>query len=236
MTPSTRHFYEIEASRRWTLDGALTGGPSAHLLRRIWNGESPNEVLKVSDWTEWSATVFYEPRDQTPGADIKLIAMARLSRGAACSASPLSQDEVLLQLTRGRESHRMHSIPRPVAGPVDPNAAQFFRRLSHGSPRGRATSAIRQPLVYGPSLPLQHRQPGKRHQLPGVSQAIKALGIDYVFATEHASNSRKITEVYWVFVSTFYVFPDGSKTSCSGFDFLRTTASVPVSNSTRFAT
>ena len=24
------HFYEIEASRRWTLDGALTGGPNAH--------------------------------------------------------------------------------------------------------------------------------------------------------------------------------------------------------------
>ena len=90
------HFYEIEASRRWTLDGALTGGPSAHLLRRIWNGESPNDVLKVSDWTEWNATVFYEPRDQTPGADIKLIAMARLSRGGPCSASPLSQDEVLL--------------------------------------------------------------------------------------------------------------------------------------------
>jgi hypothetical protein len=61
------HFYEIEASRRWTLDGALTGGPNAHLLRRIWNGESPNDVLKVSDWTEWNATVFYEPRNQTPG-------------------------------------------------------------------------------------------------------------------------------------------------------------------------
>jgi hypothetical protein len=207
------HFYEIEASKRWTLDGALTGGADAHLLRRIWNGESPNDVLKVNDWTEWNATVFYEPRNQTPGADIKLIAMARLSSGGPCSASPLSQDEVLLQLTRGRESHRMREgIPPPGGpGPVDPKAAQFFfgdflkvHLASEPLPR------FDDRWVYGD---LHYHSQGTDNEgesainYRGVSQAMKALGLDYVFATEHASNSRKITGFHQVFVTDILRLP-----------------------------
>jgi len=201
------HFYEIEASLRWTKDGALMGGPNPHLLRRIWNGESPNDVLKVSDWTDWNATVFYEPRDQTPGADIKLIAMARLSRGGPCSASPLSQNEILLQLTRGRESHRMYeNVPPPGGpGPVDPNAAQFFfgdflkvHLAAEPLPRfdGR--------WVYGD---LHYHSQGTDNEgesainYRGVSQAMKAVGLDYLFATEHASNSDQVTGVHKVFVT-----------------------------------
>ena len=157
--------------------------------------------------------MFYEPRDQTPGADIKLIAMARLSRGGPCSASPLSQDEVLLQLTRGRESHRMHeSIPPPGGpGPVDPNAAQFFfgdflKVHLAAEPLPRFDDR----WVYGD---LHYHSQGTDNEgesainYRGVSQAMKALGLDYVFATEHASNSRKITGVHQVFVTDILGLP-----------------------------
>jgi hypothetical protein len=201
------HFHEIEASRRWTLDGALTGGPNAHLLRRIWNGDTPDAVLNIGEWTDWNGTAFYEPREQTPGADVKLVVMARVGRGTSCSATPMSQDEILLQLTRGRESHRMSPVIPPPGGPgpVDPNAAQFFfgdflkvHMASAPLPRFDAR------WVYGD---LHYHSQGTDNEgesgihYRGVNQAMKAMGLDYLFATEHASNSRKITGVHQFFVT-----------------------------------
>lgn len=136
-------FHEIEASRRWTLDGALTGGANAHVLRRIWNHESPSDVVTISDWTDWNATAFYEPRQQTPGADVKLIAMVRVSRSGPCSAQPLTQNEVLLQLTRGRESDRAAAAITPTGrswAPQSKRRTVFLRRFpDRPSGRGRVT-------------------------------------------------------------------------------------------------
>ncbi len=188
MVPPTA-FHEIEGSEAWLDTGILTPGPNNHLLRRMWNGDSPDDVINVSDWTEWTGTLLYTPRRGAPvGQDLDLIVFARVSESGVCGDVPLTAGQLLYQLEKGRSSELQ-------TWPATPNSLLFADALRvhyAADPLPRFGDG----WVYGDVH--YHSQGTDNEGESGVAYravilAMKAMGLDFAFATEHASSSPQIT-------------------------------------------
>ncbi len=195
MVPPTA-FHEIEGSKAWLDTGILTPGPNNHLLRRMWNGDSPEDVINVSDWTEWTGTILYTPRRGTPvNDDLDLIVFARVSESGVCSDVPLTAGQLLYQLKQGRSTELQ-------TWPASPNSLMFADALRvHYS--GDALPRFSNDWVYGDLH--YHSQGTDNEGESGVAYravilAMKAMGLDYAFATEHASSSAQITGAKSIFL------------------------------------
>lgn len=201
-----QEFHEIEASRRWLVTGELTPGSDSHLLRRIWAGDAPDDVQNINDWAEWHGTALYQPSGAVaPGDDLRLIILVRVSSGSGCPADlEMTSDQLLWQLMRGRASSLDNDSPFLTADMIDPEADSFFfgdfLKVHYAEqPLPRFDSR----WAYGD---LHYHSQGTDNEgesainFRGVLQAMKAMGLDYVFATDHASNSLQITGFHQIFV------------------------------------
>jgi len=188
-------FHEFEAHAKWPHD---TDGPLFHRLTRVWAGQAPTaEILDVSTSAEWSATLMYTPSvGRTAGTEVVLQVVAVVSDTATCPA-----------LAAGIEYEPSPLAPIRLGGPIAESrqGARVFRQLvkvRHGdAPLPRFDSR----WVYGD---LHYHSQGTDNEgesgLPyrPVLQTMKAMGLDFVFATEHASDSDQLTDTDEVFVET----------------------------------
>ncbi len=209
-------FYEIEASREWFGDGLLPEPVAdSHQIRRLWNGDAPDDLLRIDDWAEWHATAYYTPVGGAPaGKDLRIIALARVSTGSTCvepdvigpPGTVMSAGDLMYQLKRGRESRYPWA-----SGPLDGGNSIFFGDFlkTHyaAAPLPRFSSG----WAYGD---LHYHSEGTDNDGESATSyraalaAMKAMGIDYAFATDHASDGPQLTGVATVFVNNIPEIPE----------------------------
>lgn len=223
-------FHEIEGQRSW-LPSGFAQGPDLdgyHQLYRVWErsvvstemperpGPDPDgmrrpetidDVLTISDWSEWNAVALYDPVAlPEPGEDLDLIVLARVSRGRPCDDLDLEMTgaELMLQVAQGRVSEH------PVTGYHATSLffADFLKVHYAEAPLPRFSEE----WVYGD---LHYHSQGTDNEgemgvsYRGTIQAMKAMGLDYAFATEHASGGAQLTAVArWGIDSLRDLFPE----------------------------
>ncbi|MFO7562278.1 MAG: hypothetical protein R6X02_06515 [Enhygromyxa sp.] len=187
-------FHEIEASKRWLNTGYLTPEPDNHLVRRMWAGDSPEDVQTLSQWSEWHGTALYDFSPSQPGEDVKLLVMARVSRHSQCSPEDMALTD--MDLLWQQKHGRVADMPEALSTTFN----EFLKVHYAAQPMPRFDDG----WIYGD---LHYHSQGTDNEgesainYRGVIQAMKAMGVDYVFATEHASNSHQITGIHTVFVN-----------------------------------
>lgn len=206
-------FYEIEGSTMWR-NGELVGveidgATRTHEVRRMWNGDSPDYVGDLSHWAEWNAVALYTPPViPSPGEDAKLIVVAQISQSGTCGETEMSSTDLLLQMRflyndtydEGRLSERQS----------DAGNSYFlgeFLKVHYGeAPLPRFSDE----WVYGD---LHYHSQGTDNEgemgtsYRGALQAMKAMGLDYALATEHASDGQQIIRGHHFTVDDFPAIP-----------------------------
>ena len=205
-------FHEIEASAKWPAEDER---PLFHKVAKIWKGDSPEELLDINASAEWHATLRYTPfTSQTPGRDLVLNVAAIVSSDDTCpgflssglptkwstiepknyQSGPYRLFQNLLRVHYGEKALPRFDVPSPIFGKGDLTT----RALPI---RGLPTSPS--PWVYGD---LHYHSQGTDNEgesglsYRSVIQSMKAMGLDFVFATEHASNSVQVTDLDDVWV------------------------------------
>jgi hypothetical protein len=183
---------EIERSDAWRLNLVAPN----HRLCRPARGEQCGEELKIGRSAEWHATFLYSPQTQIPGADVRLTVQARVAReDRPCNGSlPIIENAAFDRL----------ALPPP---PWDPAVSDFIitnRMQVHlgEEPLPRFGSGY----VYGD---LHYHSQGTDNEGESAYayrptlQAMRALGLDFLFATDHASagTDGQITDVDVVHIS-----------------------------------
>ena len=189
---SPEEFHEIEAQRRWQSSKYPEPGTTPfHQLRRMWAGDDPDDLLTISDWAEWNATVFYTPTTpHTAGDDLHLTVVARVSRSNTCEEPAHEMDPYWLSV-----SVRSGRATTHMAAPASWVLSEFLSIHYGEAPLPR----ISDDWVYGD---LHYHSQGTDNEgemgagYRGTLQAMRALGLDFAFATEHASDSPQLTYVY----------------------------------------
>lgn len=172
---------EIERSGTWQYNSDFAAD---HRLCRRWAGQSCVNELDASQTSEWHATIAYRPQQYASGGD-----------PYASAVSPLrNNDDVRLKVTA--------SFAR--AGESCEGGGQkvwFFNYLSvhlgDGLPRFGAN------WMYGD---LHYHSQGTDNEGESAYayrptlQAMRAMGLDFAFATEHASDSGQVTDMDPIFI------------------------------------
>jgi hypothetical protein len=181
-------FHEIESHAKWPYSSDV---PAFHRLARVWNRELPSlDELDVSLGAEWSGTLMYTPNvGRTEGNDVYLQVTAVVSDTRE-RCPPLPSASSAIGIFGQKEEHR--------------DGARVFRQVlkvhyGHTLPKfdGR--------WVYGD---LHYHSQGTDNEgesaLPfrAVLQSMKAMGLDFVFATDHASYSGQVTDLDSLFVTS----------------------------------
>lgn len=179
LTPT--NLTEVERSDKWPISSAPA---SNHRLCRQWAGTTCGAAdLDVGPSAEWYGTFLYTPRTQTPGADVNLTVQARVAQaGVACGAprsfwldapfdrfGPAPEGGSYLMVNRLSVHLGEEPLPR-----FDANWAYGDLHYHSQGTDNEGESAH----AYRPTL-----------------QAMRAIGLDFLFATEHASDSEQITDV-----------------------------------------
>jgi len=186
-------FYEIEGEERW-LGPAHDPGPD-HQIRRLWDpdDETPLEpILDIRNWSGWNAVAMYTPvSPRSPGENRGIIAVARISEGTACGTNPtMTANEIMAQMHVGRVSE----ITQP--GHIGSYFFGEFLSVHYGDaplPRFDDGQWVYGDIHYHSQGTDNINESGVGYR--GTIQAMKAMGLDYAFATEHASNSQQISGV-----------------------------------------
>lgn len=181
---------EIERSDKWPISSA----PAAnHRLCRRWAGETCSAAdLDVGPSAEWHGTLLYAPRTQTPGADVHLTVQVRVARaGESCgTVKPIVEDAPFDRLglrqiydyeppsyvITNRLSVHLGEAALPRFG--DDWAYGDLHYHSQGTDNEGESA-----YAYRPTL-----------------QAMRAMGLDFLFATDHASDSEQITDVNLIYL------------------------------------
>lgn len=189
-------FHEIEATVRWTAQGILKPvgpGEPQHVVRRIWNGESPADALSIDDWAEWHATFAYQPEAAPVGDELRLIVLARIARYGDC-AEPLGLNkfQIMYQLKQGKAS-QYPDLDGPLHEALDSYLFGDFLRVEYpADPLPRFGDG----WVYGDVH--YHSQATDNEGESALSfraslAAMKAMGLDYAFATDHTSGGTQVS-------------------------------------------
>lgn len=178
---------EVERSDKWPVSSATAAN---HRLCRQWAGETcSGSDLDIGPSAEWHATLRYTPTEQTPGADVHLTVQVRVA-GAGQECGPPREGV-------------WYDAPLDRFGPLpDGRGYVIVNRLS--------VHLGEEPLprfderwVYGD---LHYHSQGTDNEGESAYayrptlQAMRAMGLDFLFATEHASDSDQITDVNVIYV------------------------------------
>ncbi len=165
-------FHEIERTvGAWPLSGSA---PS-HLLCRRWAGDTcaGMSIMKLSDASEWHATVLYTPRGaRTPGRDVRLdfaLTVSRINRKASASPLPVSYDDVVF---KNQVSVHLGEAPLPRFDDTTWAYGDLHYHSQGTDNEGESAYAYR-----------------------SVVHAMSAVGLDFVLASEHASDSEQMVDL-----------------------------------------
>ncbi|HSO36411.1 MAG TPA: hypothetical protein VLT33_27990, partial [Labilithrix sp.] len=182
ITPTDPRLREIERSDKWSNSSDIAPN---HRLCRHWRGDNCVNELDASTSTEWHATVAYQPQQligagthaqyYSPirsGDDVKLTITAEFAKiGMTCAAVNYRQ-------TFSEPPVTVHlgegELPRFDNGWVYGDLHYHSQGTDNDGETGYA---------YRPTL-----------------QAMRAMGLDFAFATDHASDSGQVTDLDPIFV------------------------------------
>jgi hypothetical protein len=157
---------EVEASwGAWAPPRAASALRPVHRVCRRWRGESCTNLQDVSQTSEWHGLLWYRPRSpMSPGQWIRLAIQMQLGRDAGDSCSPMrAADRITLE-----NAVRVYlgDAPLPRFGPGWLNGDLHYHAQGSDN-EGESAYSYR-----------------------GVVRALGAIGLDFVFATDHASEQR----------------------------------------------
>jgi hypothetical protein len=191
---SPGEFHELESRAAWTPDSEAPvnrdGGEYFHRLVRRWKGEALGNITTLGDTSEWNGTYLYAPRKAgVAGTDLRLQVTAFVeSFGRPCPRLDYYHMDNL--------DGRMEEVNGPSGTHLYVNVLQV--RYGNALPRFDAN------WVYGD---LHYHSEGTDNEgEAGTSyraaiQSMKALGLDFLFATEHASDSVQMTGLGEAFIT-----------------------------------
>jgi hypothetical protein len=185
-------FHELEAHAKWPND---SDPPLFHRLVKVWAGQQPtNEILDISTSSDWTATLMYTPAvGRTAGNDVTFQVTVVVSDTTTCPALPTAL---------GYHPSSLATIR--LGGPMTEarSGAHVFRQLLQVRYGDAPLPKFDSGYVYGD---LHHHSQGTDNEgesglaYRSTLQAMKAMGLDFVFATEHASDSDQLTSVDRIF-------------------------------------
>lgn len=151
-----------------------------HELCRVWAGENPEPFRDVSASSEWHATLWFKPKNPSPGTYVTLQIEVILKRDPWSRANlptrgllsaPGSWVDTTEKITL-RNYVRVYLAPAPMP--------RFDNRWVYGD------------FHYHSQGTDNEGEAGYNYR--GVLRAMGAMGLDFVFATEHASNSEQVVD------------------------------------------
>ena len=181
ITPDDPRLREIERSDKWSNSSDIAPN---HRLCRHWRGDNCGPELDASTSAEWHATVAYVPKqlvgagnhaqNYSPiraGDDVTLTITAEFAKvGKTCAQTAYVQ--------RFSEPVTVHfgegALPRFDDGHVYGDLHYHSQGTDNDGETGYA---------YRPTL-----------------QAMRAMGLDFAFATDHASDSGQVTDLDPIFI------------------------------------
>jgi hypothetical protein len=161
---------EVEYTRgRWPAPGEPYPAVPEHALCRAWKGEDCTGFDRVGGSSEWHASFGYQPASVKPATAVSLQVEVHLTK------DPLSSCEIVPDYNHIRlvNELRVYFAPAPLP------------RFGGG-------------WLYGD---LHYHSQGtdnegeSAYNYRGVIRAMGAMGMDFAFATEHASNSQQVIDV-----------------------------------------
>ena len=198
---------EIERADKWP-DSDVPA--TNQRLCRKWNGESCTDNIDVSTSAEWNATFSYTPRqlsywggsqygDFRPGDDLHITVEAMVARvGAPCPAPGLADYANTIDYGAPPD----HFAPSNTNPNVYVMTVPLVTHLAEGQmPR------FDQGWVYGDIH--YHGQGTDNEGESGYAfrptlQAMRAMGLDFVFASDHASASGQTTDIDEIYVDNLH--------------------------------
>ncbi|MHC1766530.1 MAG: hypothetical protein AB9869_19875 [Verrucomicrobiia bacterium] len=170
--------HEVEVNGDWAFPANpsdFSRPPHTHELCRVWAGEDPERYRDVSQSSEWHATLWYVPRNQQPGTSVALQIEVLLFREPwpPQLEFPLSDLVGASPFITLRNYVRVHLAAEPLP--------RFDNRWLYGD------------FHYHSQGTDNEGEAGYNYR--GVIRAMGAMGVDFVFATDHASASEQIVDV-----------------------------------------
>lgn len=161
-------FSEIERTRgHWTYPGnEQPNGPPRDVCTATGTSDCAS-LANVGGTSEWHALAFYSPRSSAPGVDVPLKVQLKVMRG-----SYTCDDNDLTHSYRMINHLRVHYGEAPLP------------RFSGGWAYGD--------LHYHSQGTDNEGESGYNYR--GVTRAMEAIGLDFVYATDHASASNQIVD------------------------------------------
>jgi hypothetical protein len=163
---------EVEATfGRWPPPNVPSDPLFRHQICRAWDGENCSALRFPSFASEWHATLWHvlRPDLATPGADVVLTIRLRLVKSgshATCETAAAGELTTLIS------DNRVHLGEAPLP--------RFDERWLYGD------------LHYHSQGTDNEGESG--HSYRGVVRAMGSMGLDFLFATDHASNSTQIMD------------------------------------------
>jgi hypothetical protein len=168
---------EIERSNRWLSPAApdpdwspaqMAGVLRHTVCRPDEAADRCESVRNLSLSAEWHAVAWYAPATRTPGGDVPLTLTAKVTRSARVPCTSTRETDFIT--LRSHVTVHLGEAPLP----------RFDSRWLYGDLHYHAQGTDNE----GESA----------YNYRGVIRAMGALGLDFVLAAEHASNSRQIVD------------------------------------------
>ncbi|MBI4508963.1 MAG: hypothetical protein HY698_04975 [Deltaproteobacteria bacterium] len=195
---------EIERSDKWPYS---SDGAANHRLCRRWAGEDCTGILDVGSSAEWHALIEYTPKQYAVGGDPRVTQVARFENG----------HDVRLGVTAivapaGRQCPVHHVLGSNVSFDRLSPSGGVFAISNHLSVHLGETRLPRfdDGWAYGD---LHYHSQGTDNEGESAYayrptlQAMRAMGLDFLFATEHASDSGQVTDIDEIYLDKRFDIP-----------------------------
>jgi hypothetical protein len=161
---------EVEYTRgRWAAPGEPYQDVPEHALCRAWAGQNCAGFDRVGGSSEWHASFDYTPSQIPPSRSVSLQVEVLLTK------DPLSSCEIVFDFNRIRIVNELSVYFAPA--PLPKFGPEWLYGDLHYHSQGTDNE--------GESA----------YNYRGVIRAMGAMGLDFAFATEHASNSQQIVDI-----------------------------------------
>ena len=170
--------HEIEATHGSWLWPTTLPDPESYLCR-IWNGEACDaRAWDLAKTSEWHAILFYTPKETAADARVELRVRLVLERIGASQLMTSSSYTFPPVLEPSKQAVLENSVNVYLAQQPLP---RFDSRWAYGDLHYHAQGTDNE----GESA----------YAYRGVVQGARSLGLDFVFATDHASNSEQFIDI-----------------------------------------
>lgn len=205
-------FHEFESEGTWPDYFTDTPTPATqNYVVRLWDGEPlPEYALDICQSASWNASFLYEPQRGAPvGKDLRLLVIAAVSTDGDCDTierPPIYwKTNIPNKMSRSRVTTDCHG-----ESAEDRNINCFNELLKVHYPDSPLPTFGGQ-WVYGD---LHYHAQGTDNEGEGALpyrvalQGMKAMGLDYAFAAEHASDSLQLTSAQALLVDNIPEIPN----------------------------